>query len=71
MNKECTSCGHRLQWTTQGHTVSSSDNLDDCPICFECMADHCVATECEKCSYKTPDCQFLDIKRYYLEHEDV
>jgi len=53
-----------------GHFIESSCNLEDWPICHECMVEHCVGTNCMGCGYgKYPDCRFLDMKRHYMSEE--
>jgi len=48
----------------------SSNNIEDWPICYSCMIEHCCGTDCNGCKYGNyPDCRFLWMKRYYMNEE--
>ena len=67
--KHCKECGAELLWgypNLPGTMMESSSNLEDWPICKDCMIEHCVNTSCLACDYgKYPDCRFLDMDWYY------
>ena len=71
--KNCKLCGKKMVWEhpyLPGHFLESSCNLEDWPICHECMVEHCVGTNCMGCGYgKYPDCRFLDMKRHYMNND--
>jgi hypothetical protein len=56
-----------------GHVMESSCNIEDWPICHDCMMEHCRRTNCLGCEYNGgdyKDCRFLDIKRHCMNPED-
>lgn len=71
--KNCKLCGARMVWENPhipGHFHESSCNIDDWPICHDCMVEHCCSTNCSDCEYgKYPDCRFLDMKRHYMSED--
>lgn len=73
MNKNCRICGGsmvRENPSSSGHFVESSCNLEDWPICHDCMVEHCVNTNCLGCNYgKYPDCRFLKMKLQYRDKD--
>jgi hypothetical protein len=68
--KNCKFCGTKMVWGNPhnpGHLQASSCNIEDRPICHECMIEHCCHTNCLGCEYgKYPECRFLDMKRHYM-----
>ncbi len=72
--KNCQNCGCQLEWKHPGlkTTMASSVDIPDWPICHSCMVEHCVSTQCFGCGYgKYPDCQFLSLKRLYLNPDNT
>lgn len=73
MNKNCKVCGCKMVWkhpSISGMFVKSSCDLDDWPICHDCMVEHCVHANCLGCNYgKYPDCRFLEMKLHYRDKE--
>lgn len=69
--KTCKLCKCSMVWEAplgSGLFVESSYNLDDWPICHDCMVEHCVNTNCLGCNYgKYPDCRFLKMKLQYRD----
>ena len=68
--KNCRLCKTKLVWEdthTPGRFHESSGNLEDWPICHECMVDYCFHMNCLACNYgKYPDCRFLEMKKHYM-----
>jgi hypothetical protein len=71
--KNCKLCGARMVWENPhipGHFHESSCNIDDWPICHDCMVEHCCSANCLDCEYgKSPDCRFFDIKQHYTDED--
>lgn len=70
----CQICGCEMAWEkpdAPGHYIASSCYLDgDWPICHDCMADHCLHTNCLGCNYgKYPHCRFLEMKSHYMSKD--
>jgi hypothetical protein len=72
--KKCKLCGDRMVWENPhipGHYHASSSDIENWPICRDCMIEHCCSTNCLGCEYgKYPDCRFFDMKRYYMSDAD-
>ncbi len=72
-DKHCKSCGCALVWENPHipkHFHASSCNLEEWPVCKDCMIEHCCRTNCLGCEYgQHPDCRFLDMKRHYMSDE--
>jgi len=68
--KNCKLCGAKMVWENPhlpGHYHVSSCDLEEWPICHDCMVEYCCRTNCLGCGYgKYPDCRFLDMKRHYM-----
>jgi len=73
LTKNCKLCGDKKVWehpNIPGQLMESSCNVEDWPICNECMVEHCTHRNCFGCNYgKYPDCRFLDMKIYYLSND--
>ena len=73
MTKKCKLCGGNMIWENPyipGHFHESSCNIEDWPICHDCMVEHCCHTNCLGCEYgKYPDCRFLEMKQHYMSDD--
>jgi len=73
MAKNCKLCGCAMVWENPhlpGHYHESSCNIEDWPICHDCMVEHCCQTNCLGCGYgQYPDCRFSDMKHHYMTEE--
>jgi hypothetical protein len=71
--KNCELCGVKMVWENPylpGHWQESSCEIEDWPICHDCMVEHCCRTNCLGCEYgKYPDCRFFDLKRHYMSDD--
>jgi hypothetical protein len=71
--KTCMLCGTTTVWENPeipGHFHESSNDIEDWPICHDCMIEHCCHTDCDDCEYKpliTSDCRFFEMKQIYSE----
>jgi hypothetical protein len=70
MGKNCRECGCAMVWEVPGipgHFVESSCNIDEWPLCHDCMVKYCCSANCLGCKYGAyPDCRFLELKRHYM-----
>ena len=70
MVKNCKMCGCKMVWENPyipGHYHASSSNIENWPICRDCMVEHCCQTNCLGCRYgEYPNCQFISMKRLYM-----
>ena len=66
--KYCAGCGCELVWEHIPRVrLASSANIEDYPICHDCMIEHCVSTNCYACELGTySDCRFLELKQNYM-----
>ena len=65
MAKDCKLCGGRMVYVPDisGYFHESSCNLEDWPICNDCMVDHCCRTNCLGCEYgKHTSYRFIGMK---------
>jgi len=73
MIKNCRLCGAKMVWENpyiKGHFHEGDANIEDWPICSDCMIEHCVSTNCLGCEYgKYPNCRFLEMKKHYMNKE--
>ena len=73
MEKNCKLCGCQMAWghpSLPGMLMESSCNIEEWPICHDCMVEHCCSTNCYACEYgKYPDCRFLSLKKHYMEKD--
>lgn len=73
LTKNCKSCGCKMVWEhpdIPGHFMASSCDIEDWPICHDCMVEHCCQTNCLGCEYgKYPSCQFNELKKHYMEED--
>ena len=71
--KNCRLCGGKMVWEHRempGHYIESSCNIEDWPICHDCMAEHCCLANCLDCNYgKYPDCRFMELKQHYMSKD--
>ena len=64
MAKACKLCGGRMVY------MPDMPDIEDWPICHDCMVDHCCRTNCLGCEHgKYPDCRFLGMKRLYMSKD--
>jgi len=74
MKKNCKLCGGAMVWEhpeIPGLFLSSSCNIEEWPICHDCMVEHCCQTNCLGCEYgKYPDCRFLNLKKHYMDEDN-
>jgi hypothetical protein len=72
-NKNCKLCGGAMVWESPrvpGDFHASSSDIEDWPVCRDCMAEHCCHTNCLGCEYGTyPDCRFIEMKQLYMDNE--
>lgn len=64
----CEVCGCWLGTVRPNGSSYASSHYNGTGICDDCMMEHCMATNCLECKIgKYPNCQFQDMKKYYLE----
>ena len=73
MTKNCKICGCTMVSEYSNIPVrywESSCNIENWPICHDCMVEHCTGINCYACKYgKYPECRFLDMKKHYIEKD--
>jgi hypothetical protein len=67
--KRCPVCECGLTWeAAPNRFAESSADTEDFPLCYECMIEHCIRTNCYVCNYgKYPECRFLEMKLHCLK----
>ena len=49
---------------------SNSEGDEVRGICYDCLIEHCVETNCLGCDwYKYPDCPHIEAKRIYMKED--
>jgi hypothetical protein len=64
--KTCKECGSEILYQiNEGNFIASSDFVEDFPgWCYNCLLQHCIATNCEACTVTTSSkCSFKEIKK--------
>jgi len=66
--KHCANCGCELVWEhIPGVCLASSADIEDYPVCHDCVVEHCVSTTCLACERGVyPDCRFRELKANYM-----
>lgn len=75
---ECRMCGRKLGQLIEltdkdSFIICNSDYIEEWDYCESCMIEHCVNTNCYGCEFNKGnyhDCQFFQMKKYYLESEE-
>lgn len=66
----CKWCGDRMAVMTAVGLIGKSNYIGG-DICYDCMVEHCLATNCLACKIGSyPDCKHLDRKKYYMNPEE-
>ena len=74
--KNCAVCGGKMVWENPlipGHFQESSCELENWPICHDCMIEHCCSEECRGCKFGDATdptaCEFYEMKRHYMSQD--
>lgn len=68
----CRICGDNVAIKTETGWIlfSSSEGDENKGICYDCLVEHCISTNCLGCDwYKYPDCPHITTKNIYLDED--
>lgn len=66
----CKVCGDPMAVKTAIGLIGKSNYIGG-EICYDCMVEHCLATNCLACEIgQYPECEHLDRKKYYINPEE-
>lgn len=70
VEKNCVSCKRKMVWENprlSGHFHTSSCDIEDWNICYDCMINHCTSIHCCNCDLvdDNENCRFEFIRSIY------